>query len=409
MISAHKVHRAILAPRPLRAISLLLVVLSLLLTACEKDATTLVSEGTIAYQQKKFDQAIKSFEDALKLDPKSFDATIGLAEVYMGRGDFSKSHEHFDKARALKPSKAREQFMNQLYQDLLLREAQAMKDKKSPEFEKALRGVVEINKRSAKANEAYTLLGEYYMTHGDELAKAKDTRQKAVDMYLQMLTIRTQPALRKEAKQKAKKLQRDLYADAFAANIAKSKPEWDKEKLYDPATTRLKMVILKEDKEINPKEDEEKEAIRKQLQQAMLQNLLALEYKLAGIDMPPLAEIPVKLAGLKSLKVEEEIIEKGKVGLTHSVELKEIEELTYKVLVVPARKAKKKPKKGKKGKDGKDAKKAPATPASAPAKDGAKPTDAKKEDAGKDPKNGEKKDDKKEAPKKDDKKDAKKK
>lgn len=305
-------------------------------SGCEKDATALSGEGKQAFINQQYDQAIQSFEAALAKDAQNFDATLGLAEVYGKQKKFDKAREYYDKAKALKPSKANLQYLEQRFQEMLLAEAEGMEDKTSAAYEKSLRDIIEMDKRSGSANQAYQLLSDYYMERGQTLEKDKNTRQAAVDMFLQMKTIRTDRNLRTKALNRAKELQREIYKDQFADNFTKMKEQLVKDARYDEATKRVKITLLNEDKEINPKDDAEKEARAKDLQLGAFKELVKLSYDLAGVKV---ADGELKKLQLGSLKQDELIIEKGKETITLSAELADIEEVTYASVIVPMRSA----------------------------------------------------------------------
>ena len=344
--------------------------------ACEKDARALVNEGNVSVINKKYDQAVVSFEAALAKEPGNFDAVVGLAETYLRKGDLAKSREYFEQAKKSKLSKAQEQFLNQKFQDLLLSESEGLKDKDPEKYEAKLREVIEVKNKGRAADDAYFSLGEFYMKRGDDMAKDKKTRDKAVDFYEQMKTIRTQPALRKQALDKAKKLRREIFTDVFANELARLTPELEKDSRLDKENKRVKVIAAVEDKELNPKTDEDKEVIRKQLSRTATTELIRLTYSLSGTPTPE--SVPNAFA-FKTAKVEEEVMEKGKAQLTVSVTLDELENLAYVHIVAPLQDKKKDEDDKKIPAEGGEEKKEEAADAGADA-GGAAP-DAKPEDA----------------------------
>ena len=57
--------------------------------------------GSEAFRKGDFDKAIESFNKALSLDPKNFNAYNGLGNVYARKGDVDKAIESFNKALSL--------------------------------------------------------------------------------------------------------------------------------------------------------------------------------------------------------------------------------------------------------------------------------------------------------------------
>ena len=319
-----------------------LMLAGLLLTSalgCEKDAQTLTLEGTSALSQKNYDGAIVSYTKALALEASNFDATVGLAEAYTKKGDITKAKEYFAKAKALKVGGAKEKYMEQLMQDLYMEEAKAIEDKTSEAYHDALWKVVDVRDRGGAASQAYTLLGEYYMERGDTFAKDKDQREKAVEMYEAFKKIRTQRTLRTQALQKAVKLQREIYDDKFAANFAKIKPGLVKDGLFDESTRRVQIKVLIEDKEINPKTDEDKATLKQKLANQAFFDLVKMTYMLTGDPVP--ADSELKRLAFQTVKEVEgsEILEKGKAQLIIDVGLDELREVSYKRIAEPNRKA----------------------------------------------------------------------
>ena len=334
-----KTHPQSTAGRSAMGASLLVLIAALALFAlgCEKDAKTLAYEGNAAMIQKKHDVAIERFNAALALEPDNFDALLGLAEVYIQKNDTAKAKEYFEKASKINTDKGKAQYLEQLQQDMLLQEVKAFQDKTSDAFHEALWAVIKVRDRGEQANEAYTMLGEYYMERGDALAKDPATREKAVEMYLKMRNIRTQRPLRNQALSKAETLQREIYKDKFAQTFEALRPDLEKEGLYDPAARLVKIKVLIEDPEIDPKTDEDKAAFQQKLALQAEIELVKFTYKLSGEPEP--AELK-RLSYETVKKVDDsEIIEKGKVQLIISVALDELEQLSYDRIVVVAREA----------------------------------------------------------------------
>ncbi|MBH24336.1 MAG: hypothetical protein CMH57_07790 [Myxococcales bacterium] len=314
-----------------------LMSLAFAFVACEKDAQTLTNEGNLAVIQKKYDEAATLFDQALAKDPKNVDATVGLATIYIEKGDYAKAREQLDKAKELDPEGAGG-WIKQKRQDLLLAESESIKESDPAKYEAMLREVVELNERNPNANKAYSALSDFFMARAKALEGDPKTREEAISYYDKMDTIRTQRNLRKEARAKAKELRRTAFADAFAATLSKLKPELQKDGLLDEPNSRIRAQFIREDKEINPRDEEQEEQYRKYLQgQATLQ-LIGLTYRFAGLDLPtdlkeafvPLSRTPVFS---KDPKLEKEVIEKGKVEVMVSVSLKDLEESAY-VLVL---------------------------------------------------------------------------
>jgi len=60
--------------------------------------------GTVYFGQKRYKEAEKAFQEALKINPNNKEAMIGLGSAEKGRGRFDKSEQHFKKALKLFPN-----------------------------------------------------------------------------------------------------------------------------------------------------------------------------------------------------------------------------------------------------------------------------------------------------------------
>ena len=165
--------------------------LCLAMAGCEQDAGEHAKQGSVHLLQKKYPEAIASFEASLKQEPGNFEATVGLAEAYTEKGDHAKAQEYFDKVYAKNLDKGRQLYVDTKYQNLMLAKAEAMKDKKSSAYEAALREVIGKRKRGQAADKAYGLLGDYYIARGDALADDPQTRLEAAANYEKMRSVKT--------------------------------------------------------------------------------------------------------------------------------------------------------------------------------------------------------------------------
>ncbi|KAB2835880.1 tetratricopeptide repeat protein, partial [bacterium] len=68
-----------------------------------KSEVPLVALGNVYCVQAKFDQAIKTYKEALEVDPKSAFATAYLGEALFFKGDKEKAVEVLEKAAKMDP------------------------------------------------------------------------------------------------------------------------------------------------------------------------------------------------------------------------------------------------------------------------------------------------------------------
>ena len=72
----------------------------------EKKARQLYEEGRAAFEKGQFEEAIKKYEESIKLNPKDDDAYYGLGRAYAKAGQIGKAEEAFRKCLELNPQRA---------------------------------------------------------------------------------------------------------------------------------------------------------------------------------------------------------------------------------------------------------------------------------------------------------------
>lgn len=389
LASAPTSRSAATARTTLRVVLLaLLIALSVASVGCEKDAATFTNEGNVALVNKDYDKAVNSFQQALGKDPKSFDATVGLAQVYAQKNDFAKAKEYFTKAEGMGPNKVQLQYLNQHRQELFLAEAKTTTDKTNPQYETQLRGVIDANKRTPAADEAYRLLEELYMERGKALSGDPKTYEEAIVFFEKMRTIKTQPALRKDAIKRADELRTKIFEDMWAKAFGAAKTKLATEERVDAANKRIKFVATLEDKELKFKEDEEKEAARKKLLKENRDAIVVFTYALMGTPKDKIpSRVPKALLEPKTAKLDGETFEEGKATATVSITEDELKQIAFKGIFLPRRAAEREAKKDDAAKKDDGAKKDAAKADGAAKTDDAKKDAAKTDDAAaKDPK-----------------------
>lgn len=69
------------------------------------EADKLMSEAEAFFAQGKFDEALKNYQAALKLDPKNYTAALFSGDVYTQRGDFQQAEIWYQKAIEIDPNR----------------------------------------------------------------------------------------------------------------------------------------------------------------------------------------------------------------------------------------------------------------------------------------------------------------
>lgn len=70
-----------------------------------KEANKLMKEAESFFSQGKLEDALKSYQKALQLDPKIYEAALFSADVYMNKNDFEKAEIWYQKAIAIDPDR----------------------------------------------------------------------------------------------------------------------------------------------------------------------------------------------------------------------------------------------------------------------------------------------------------------
>ena len=82
----------------------LLCYLTLIPLSFAEEAQTYISKGNALAKEKKYEEAIKEYEEALKLEPKNIKAYLSLGLIYANSGDLSKALHYAEKASQIDPS-----------------------------------------------------------------------------------------------------------------------------------------------------------------------------------------------------------------------------------------------------------------------------------------------------------------
>ncbi len=69
------------------------------------EANDLMVEAEALFSQGKLDDALKNYQKALQLDPKSYEAALFSGDVYTHKGDFAQAETAYQKAIAINPDR----------------------------------------------------------------------------------------------------------------------------------------------------------------------------------------------------------------------------------------------------------------------------------------------------------------
>ena len=93
----------------MRLIHAVFILLLALMTSaqCQQTAEDWFNKGIVLYNQDKYDEAIKAFDEAIKLDPKYAYAWNGKGIALADQGKYDEAIEAYDEAIKLDPKDAR--------------------------------------------------------------------------------------------------------------------------------------------------------------------------------------------------------------------------------------------------------------------------------------------------------------
>jgi tetratricopeptide (TPR) repeat protein len=70
----------------------------------ELEAAVYIDRAVLAYEEQRYDVALKELQEALRLDPQSVDALYYQGVVYSALGEFGDARASFEKARVIRPA-----------------------------------------------------------------------------------------------------------------------------------------------------------------------------------------------------------------------------------------------------------------------------------------------------------------
>jgi len=172
-----------------------------------------VDRGIESFREGSYEEASARFEKALKRDPKSLGARLGLARCRMARGGYAKARELLAQAAQDHPD-AREPKL--LVAEIDLREG------RYAELKQAMRPLLEMEKLDPTALHAAYLIAEAYGRTGKR-DEAKDVLDKIVARYKQRYDVLAEAAFNaddlKHDVEKARPLSGEMTTIAAALRL----------------------------------------------------------------------------------------------------------------------------------------------------------------------------------------------
>lgn len=139
-------------------------------SATEKKVKTALNSGSDYYKEGKFDKAISSLEQTIKLDPENAKAHLLLAQSYQAEGELDKTVDEYREYLKLEPDHPEVR-----YNLAIIYKSQNKTKRAIAELEETLK----LRKDFAPA---LLVLAELYAQQGE--------KQKAIDKYEQVIKIK---------------------------------------------------------------------------------------------------------------------------------------------------------------------------------------------------------------------------
>ncbi|MCB1127325.1 MAG: tetratricopeptide repeat protein, partial [Verrucomicrobiae bacterium] len=222
-----------------------------------------IADGRKAAVAGQYDEAIKNFDEALKLDANDYNALWGKADVYQRQGNLLEQQKVLEKLNA-DAYKEYGGVVKPALEDNYRKQAEAIMGGNPDQAEALLRKAIDINKKS----DAHQTLAEILERKGDEALKKGDFATAATTFEAaQQLRI---------AKKMRSKLQGKGEIASFLAFKKSFMPKFDAMKgapneagvhviteqaVYDPKEKVFVVQAVHQLGRTEPKTDEEKEAL----------------------------------------------------------------------------------------------------------------------------------------------------
>lgn len=257
---------------PSRSLALLVVMLlALSLSACDKSGKEYMREAGSAIAQKKPDLAQKALDQALKKDPTlKSKGQRHQARIHMLRKDYDKAEQvllaaweagGLGKSGLNTKQKGEKRLLTDMFTELYRVWAESMDSAKNPKkFEDVLVKGIKQDPNDPRLN---TMLVDFYFKHAEKLIQDKK-KAEAADMLDKVFKLRTTSKRRNESKSRAANLRIEVYNETVQARFDKDiKPELVKAKRFDDVKNQVIFLIEEEvDKRLRPgKEEDEKAAL----------------------------------------------------------------------------------------------------------------------------------------------------
>ncbi|MBU0553705.1 hypothetical protein KKF91_12130 [Myxococcota bacterium] len=251
------------------------------LIACEKDYKHFLTEGQMALQAQKFDEALVNLDKALELDKDNYQALWNKSLVYRRQGDFVKEGQLLEKILAIPAHAKRKSVVKPALEECYRKQADELTGKDAPAAEALLRKAIELNKGS----EANKTLAELLSARGKSaLNEAKF--KEAADLFTEASKLRISKTLDGELKERLNVAEfMSFKANAFMPRFKKLEPQMIEAGQYDEKTKLFTLTTIVEVEGRKKTEEAEKQGEALALKQ-LNEDIAIFIWKLAEKPRP---------------------------------------------------------------------------------------------------------------------------
>jgi hypothetical protein len=219
---------------------------------CEKSTQDQLRTAKGAVLNERPDVAEENLEAVLAVEPDNFEARRLMGQVAMLRGNFASAEEQLaklwkeggfddDNAELSSNQRSQKNVMAQVWTDLYLEWSASLDPQEEPDkFEEVVRKGLEYDERSNRLN---SRLVDFHESQAKKLVEQGD-KLEAADHYEEILDLRTLPARRDKAKERATNLRFEANKEKMLAHFNETaKPKLQSEDRYDEEEDTITFTI----------------------------------------------------------------------------------------------------------------------------------------------------------------------
>lgn len=281
-------------------------------TGCEKSPEDQLRTAKGAVMSENPDRAEEALEAVLAAKPDSFEAQRLMAQVHRLRGNYEKAEEKLralwteagfdDEAAELSTKqKQKKQMLADNLVEVYRQWAESLDSSENPDkFEEVVRKGLELEPKSNRLN---TMLVDFYESRAKKLVEQGE-KVEAADAYEKILDLRTLPAKRKKAKERATNLRFEANKEQMLGYFnEKAKAKLERQDRYNEEDKTILLSMEKSldsdmeqsvEKAISESKGQEVDLKRRNKQHAAIICDVAMRQEL----VPAIKEVIVEATGI---------------------------------------------------------------------------------------------------------------